>query len=258
MTFRKLTQVVCLFLTIGSTLTDSDFTCPVSLSLNISSGTSNGSHIFADGLVYPPGLYFKQDNDVFGCVCNITRCIRKCCPPGKIFYRGACLQLNSAEGNFEVLVYAKEELLGLGNFTYLYNHECAGEYYRLAPEEFPDDITYIQADGLMYFPDVPISIEQHMFCVDNFLNDVNSTNSSVEFSGIVCFPEQPILNDELYSFGTYIYYKNSKRTTCEAIKLKSFVALDRFIRFINVINSYNGTMLNFDLNISLKKYFVRT
>lgn len=181
----------------------SKFACPINLSVNISNGHSNGTHIFTDdGLIYPPNLYFTEAGDTFGCICNITNCIRKCCPQDEVFFGHECIQTDLLGINFTVPVHREFEQTRFGNFHFVYNRDCNIDYYRLFPDIYEEDAFLIQENGSLFFPSSGDYINQHMFCVDNFLDIDENATSTIVFSAVVCFPEDQS-PDIVYSFGTY-------------------------------------------------------
>uniref|UniRef100_A0A6P7GQK9 Uncharacterized protein LOC114341713 n=1 Tax=Diabrotica virgifera virgifera TaxID=50390 RepID=A0A6P7GQK9_DIAVI len=83
-----------LFLTICAT-------CPKSLSVNITDGYKQGENITKDGIMFSPQNYFVENSSVYGCVCNIKKCVRKCCENDSNLNNSACSSKNgSQDGDF--------------------------------------------------------------------------------------------------------------------------------------------------------------
>ncbi|XP_066256048.1 G-protein coupled receptor Mth2-like isoform X2 [Euwallacea similis] len=47
--------------------------------VDLSDGTLDGDNIVKDRVVYTPADYFQEDNAVKGCICQVTKCLRRCC-----------------------------------------------------------------------------------------------------------------------------------------------------------------------------------
>lgn len=205
MSFRNLITILFLFVFIHSVLTK--FPCPLSLSVDITDGIETDSHIIKDNIVYPSDLYFTIDNDTFGCICNITKCIRKCCLPNEVYYRSIdeneeitekCIEGNSSNTLLDLIVYKETTRIGPGNLNFVYNKHCDEGSYRLQPDLYPDDNFTIQENGSIFFESTQSYYSQDMFCVDNFVNEDGSTS----FSVIMCFGSQP-LSHIVISVGMY-------------------------------------------------------
>lgn len=83
---------ICLRLVISFILIDCANTkCATELSLDISDGEKVGQNfIRKNGIVYDKNNYFELDGKIFGCVCNLKTCIRKCCPIGQEIFNRTC------------------------------------------------------------------------------------------------------------------------------------------------------------------------
>lgn len=68
--------------------------CAEELSVDITDGTIIDDNIIKDGLTYTIEDYYKIDEKIFGCPCNITSCIRKCCAYNEAISNKACESYN--------------------------------------------------------------------------------------------------------------------------------------------------------------------
>lgn len=51
--------------------------------IDITDGVRSGTNIIKDGITYTPKDYFLIGNSTRGCICNIKKCVRKCCLDGE-------------------------------------------------------------------------------------------------------------------------------------------------------------------------------
>lgn len=49
---------------------------------DITDGFKVGTAIIKDDVRYEPKNYYIENETIFGCVCEVTKCLRKCCPEG--------------------------------------------------------------------------------------------------------------------------------------------------------------------------------
>ncbi|XP_056629652.1 G-protein coupled receptor Mth2-like isoform X1 [Diorhabda sublineata] len=145
--------------------------CPSTLTIDITDdfNPSNQS-IQSRGLNFPPKDYFYQDGRILGCVCNLKRCVRKCCDEGKIFKGRKCVP---ADETFEVPVYNGTELSNktLSDFFVLYGKTCPKTHVGIASENA--EYIYIQENGDLFYSDWNETFAAEKFCFDIFDNDTN-------------------------------------------------------------------------------------
>ncbi|XP_072397066.1 G-protein coupled receptor Mth2-like isoform X14 [Diabrotica undecimpunctata] len=79
-----------LFLTICAT-------CPKFLSVNITDGYKEGENITQDGITFSSQNYFVENSNIYGCVCNIKNCVRKCCENHSYLNNGVCSFKNGSQ-----------------------------------------------------------------------------------------------------------------------------------------------------------------
>lgn len=59
-----------------------DIKCNVTI--DITMGVKEGTSIIFDGITYDESNYFVSGNEIKGCICNVKKCIRKCCREGEV------------------------------------------------------------------------------------------------------------------------------------------------------------------------------
>ncbi|XP_022917480.1 G-protein coupled receptor Mth2-like isoform X13 [Onthophagus taurus] len=81
----KYWALLCMFLSVN-VATLASRPCSKELSINISAGVFDDktNKIIFDNLTFPKELTYYEDNSVYGCVCDVTVCVRKCCDVGKV------------------------------------------------------------------------------------------------------------------------------------------------------------------------------
>lgn len=81
--------------------------CDIIDSIRINDGVLQpNKSIILNGIEYPEDQYMKEGNELRGCICNIGKCIRLCCPHGTFtakmqFEEVQCSQSNAAR-NFQI------------------------------------------------------------------------------------------------------------------------------------------------------------
>lgn len=123
-----------------------DLPCNFFDSINITEGNrhENGSFTF-NGIEYTNGLYAEVDYIVpiaenpgkkesvdphfRGCLCNLTTCIRLCCPPGQVSDGDTCYS-NDLAKNIESMIYNGNNLSGVlldKHFGYVHDKFCTND-----------------------------------------------------------------------------------------------------------------------------------
>lgn len=159
--------------------------CPLNVTVDITHGQRNGIQIIYDGLAYTKDDYYETNGTIFGCLCNVEKCIRKCCAMGKSVVKKGCAATENEE--FEVYVFKKAESRGKGNFTYARSLSCV-DRHGLYPSRNPNHEFFVQEDGRLYIRKEDRFQENDRFCVDMFYN---STNATGEFGALVCNDVEP-------------------------------------------------------------------
>ncbi|KAF2885024.1 hypothetical protein ILUMI_21140 [Ignelater luminosus] len=170
--------------------------CPFVLSINITNADrlSDGT-LMSDGYSFSPDQYFLHNGTVRGCICEVKKCIRKCCPFGSAIYGKKC---KSYTKPFSVKVHDGEKptiINGSENdFYYIPSKKCSAlGLYQLQPSLFPDDVFYVQHDGNMYMPHQKNkNLRPQDYCVEIFINKKGKES----FSALVCNPDEEVSGGE--------------------------------------------------------------
>ncbi|XP_031355938.1 G-protein coupled receptor Mth2-like isoform X1 [Photinus pyralis] len=159
----------------------------------------NGS-LSHGGILYPQELYYNYNDSLRGCVCDIRRCLRKCCGSGFAMINASC---KSFDGYFSVEIYQNREKLSVADehFYYLNGEVCdENGYYRLNPVEYSEDTFYVQDDGDLYLPyarEVKY-LSRDGFCMELFLDEEMEYN----VSALVCVKQRVV--PDFYIYGMII------------------------------------------------------
>lgn len=159
-------------------------------SVNISSAEEDADgNLRTEGLVYPPGTFYKFDGSVFGCPCLLKPCVRKCCKADEKFDLDSeepvppCVQSNSTSFKpFRRNVYTsnsgrKEDLqlkfVQEDHFVFLHGNVCVRGDYFLNEIEYGKDRNFLMEDGrlIIYDPLLPFPLDQSQYCLESFLGD---------------------------------------------------------------------------------------
>lgn len=164
--------------------------CHRGLTTDITNGTKLPHHFIRhNNIAYPPGKYFKEQNDtvIRGCTCDlVSPCFRKCCPAGHTFQQNKCKKSNhTIATHFTPSTYERNVQISVPNnyFTIIHELYCRNGVYMLEPENNEIDQFYFQSNGHLYYPN---SEQQFLppeeFCLE-FFEDINITTV------LVCFPD---------------------------------------------------------------------
>lgn len=147
--------------------------CPKLLSVNITDGEVNRTSrtITKFDLNFREDHYFRENGDIYGCVCDIVRCVRKCCPADKSLFGQECV-LSTDEPTFEYYDQMLLTNLSTTDFFLIYGKTCeSSEFFAVGLE----DEFFLQTDGSLYGMDL-MGVEFRMYspleyCVDNVLDE---------------------------------------------------------------------------------------
>ncbi|XP_066587648.1 probable G-protein coupled receptor Mth-like 3 [Prorops nasuta] len=177
MTFMKgLSLIICLFATIFSSK-PIHFTKPCSknlaLTLDDAEKLDNGSLSY-NGLVYPPNYYWKEDETVYGCPCNLTKCVRRCCEAGKVLNESACIEMENYHGLPTMIRPLDEQLAPElrwitkieDSFYTIDNMYCPGNFrYLLDPKNYDQEKYVLQESGVLKVQWQRLNLDQLDYCL---------------------------------------------------------------------------------------------
>ncbi|XP_063920677.1 G-protein coupled receptor Mth2-like isoform X4 [Zophobas morio] len=190
---------VLLFSTVNSLKTP----CPKVLALDITTGNRYGSLIVKDDLTFNENNYFAENGTIYGCICNIRNCIRKCCGPNEIMVNKTCtpddttLNYKIHSGTVEINSTVKHH--------FIHNMDC--DYYRilLRPHHSSTDSFYIQENGSIHLPNFlkrKMRNPEH-FCVETFEYDMFEMRRMT--SAIICIDPDDIEEEDTAAKVVHLY-----------------------------------------------------
>ncbi|KAF5272746.1 hypothetical protein FQA39_LY07773 [Lamprigera yunnana] len=148
---------------------------------------------------YTFGTYV-YNGTISDCECGDRNiCVRKCCHLNYIYRDGHCVFDESAV--FKVDVYDGVDLIN-DNFQYRYlpgKMTCQSvnaTYYRLEPNDYPEDQFYLQADGTLWQPAKEKYMAENRYCLEYF--------EDIGMSAFGCFPTVEKLDRGLNTLGMAI------------------------------------------------------
>lgn len=179
--------------------------CPLHVTENLNDGEKVGSAIVKDGIVFPRGTFFEYEGNLKGCVCNVTRCLRKCCPNGEAAVNNKCAPY---EESFKIRTYVEDAFLDerpVDSFRLLHGNFCHVGKYKLNAD-FPSDRFYLQNNGIMYMPESdPTLLLPHEFCIEQF---INTKTNKTDVTALVCFGDGNIIKKtRVYSLGKVSHHQ---------------------------------------------------
>nr|CAH7736760.1 unnamed protein product [Callosobruchus chinensis] len=111
---------------------------------------------------------FTKDDDIFGCPCNVTKCLRKCCEEGQSLIRMKCVESNKTL-DFPFYNFTDPVDASVEEFFVTYGRQCEFSSFIIRLE----GKAYVQSDGTLYGLDM--SNEEYKlynvdeYCVENVL-----------------------------------------------------------------------------------------
>ncbi|CAG9838862.1 unnamed protein product [Diabrotica balteata] len=165
-----------LFLTICAT-------CPKFLSVNITDGYKEGENITQDGITFSSQNYFVENSSIYGCVCNIKNCVRKCCENDSYLNNGVCSFKNGSQDE-DFVFYNLTKPYGKhvpGQFI-IHGRSCESKMLQIRLDgEF-----YLQTNGSLYGLD--LSDTYIMYSTLNYCLDYSSDEQRIQ--AFICISEK--------------------------------------------------------------------
>ncbi|XP_072397056.1 G-protein coupled receptor Mth2-like isoform X6 [Diabrotica undecimpunctata] len=155
--------------------------CPMYLAVNITDGIKENYFIKKDGLNYNVTDYMMVGNEVWGCICNLRTCIRKCCGRNQSLVRNNCEEGPLSDFNLSIFDrMTKISKKKLDDFHVVYGQKCPDGYIMVKSDL---DI-FVQNNGTVYYAedDYENVYDIENYCVENF---------SGEFSALLCEEDIP-------------------------------------------------------------------
>lgn len=191
-----------------------DMPCALILSIDISDGFVSGDNILKDNVTYTPTDYFRYNDTIRGCICNLKHCMRKCCPKGQIFINAICSDHNYVP-DFPVHELSDETQVKSNHFHVLHGSQCTPEKknkYMLNPVENDEDRHYLQKNGSVFIESDGMFLQPEDYCMEVF------ENLEYNISSLICFAEED--NEE-----EIIMYNTGKKQHLYKIFEKIYIAL---------------------------------
>lgn len=138
------------------------------MSVNITGGIVNASGIIKDRILYDKPNYFHDGDTIWGCPCNIKKCIKKCCGPNKKISNDECVE--NLE-NFRFDVYRETNFsdeVKSNDFHFVYSKICRENFVSFNPD-FPEDL-FVQENGSLLVQSFEKLYEPEDYCIDVFDN----------------------------------------------------------------------------------------
>lgn len=140
--------------------------CPKSMSVNITNGTKSQNGIVFNGTFYDKANYYNESNTIWGCICNIRKCIRKCCVENRKVVNKTCVE-NTQE--FKIEIYngiTLSPIVNMDDFYYVYGKTCKESYVRYSPDSSKD--LFLQESGNLFVKNFDVEYKFEDYCIDTF------------------------------------------------------------------------------------------
>lgn len=169
--------IVFIFVFLGRDFLSEAFKCDIYV--DITDGYREGSSIVKNGIKYTPDNYFQLGETIQGCICNVKKCLRRCCSDGQAIdlETKRCVATNN-EGSFPQ--FSVFSIINVPE-----NKICDDIEDKIRLVDFN-----IDENGILVWEDISVSM-------DNFCLGVSPSKN--ETYAIVC-----VLNEEETSIITWI------------------------------------------------------
>lgn len=180
--------------------------CNTNLLTDITNGTRNSTtnNIVHNNITYTVNDYHTNISNPFqilGCLCNIEKCVRKCCPFGSAYDRenNTCVQNDIVSKKLQIPVHDKTDQIQVHpkDFKYVFGKNCTYGAYELDPDNYDEDEYYLQGNGSLYFPNSNTIVYKN---AEDYCLDVNNAGNN-SIIALACFPPPPPEPGIAYSIG---------------------------------------------------------
>ncbi|CAG9856137.1 unnamed protein product [Phyllotreta striolata] len=154
----------CLLLFIGNIFAEP---CPDYLSVNITDGAPlDHDRLLKDGIVYDQKNYYRSGGAIFGCVCNLRRCLRKCCGKNEVFVNDTCVESPGRAISFPVYNLTQEQANASAGLFVVYGGRCLNTHDSIRADGAR---LYLQTDGSVYYVEDDYT---NIYSVENYCIDI--------------------------------------------------------------------------------------
>lgn len=138
---------------------------------------------------------------------KLSKCIRKCCADGKLFFNYSCNNFELIE-EIRVHLYELTKLISVKVLKdydrIIHGTNCPKDYItiRLEPNVEPQDVYYLQNNGNLYLPKYPRFANPEEYCIES----IAFNKSHVENIVLLCVPKGDTLTSTsavLYKIGKF-------------------------------------------------------
>lgn len=150
------------------------YPCSKTLTIDISNGNK-----LDDGLIQHENItfnrhhYFFDKEKILGCICNIKKCIRKCCNTDEIYSSNICIDRKDEIFNFTFFNGIEPSNDNINDFVIIFGSQCPGRHYYLITPDSSDDI-FLQENGSLINKAWENIYSVDKYCVDLFNNEMSA------------------------------------------------------------------------------------
>lgn len=157
--FEMNLDAVIFFVFIPQFVLSGELPCDERTAIDISDGQVLSDHsVNFDGLRYSPRDYGVRNDTMFGCVCNLRSCIRKCCPSGQFLYNRSCEANNKTFGSVGGSL--------ISGYSIINGNECLKKSRLLLDPREEHQVFHLRPDGGLEVPSHKDSYGYLDYCVD--------------------------------------------------------------------------------------------
>ncbi|XP_050514671.1 G-protein coupled receptor Mth2-like isoform X5 [Diabrotica virgifera virgifera] len=155
--------------------------CSKDSTVDITDGSKQKNQtIIKNGISFDRDNYFFDGGRIRGCVCNIKRCIRKCCVENEMMVSKTCTHRRNE--TIDLNFFNGTDPLNdtvLSDFFIIFGRSCPKNHYPIKAESY--DYIMMQNDGQLYYSDFDASYTVEQYCIDVF-----RTGNGSETSALMC------------------------------------------------------------------------
>lgn len=146
-------------------ITASECFCEKYMRVDLTNGEIKPNGIVLNNILYDQNNFFYENHTRWGCICNLKKCIKKCCGPNQKLLNKTCTKTHEY---FEFKFYNDTSIskdVKQEDFHILYSKACPTRHVRIKSKS-----VFLQEDGTLYVLQFGQIYSADKYCIDTFNN----------------------------------------------------------------------------------------
>lgn len=137
--------------------------------VDLNDGLKRPNGIFKDNILYDENNFFYENGTLWGCICNVRKCIRKCCGPDQELLNKTC---TNTDQRFQYKFYnvaSRIENVKQEDFHIIFSRACPTNHVRIKLKA-----VFLQEDGTLFVQNFGIKYSANKYCIDTFNKETSA------------------------------------------------------------------------------------